>query len=169
MNIEHRTLNVQHRIMSSVNLKKTEQSKSTLWNLSALGGFCGSLVLRSIKRSVINIGCSMFDVRCSIFSLFRPGEISYEVSAYQLFPRIQHPPKISRQTCTFQNRSCTWCIVLCRCWRPLSFARWWHPPDRPGSTDRISCTCPVQLQIAGVQHSVWPDNVFRRCEPHIHL
>jgi len=32
MNIEHRTPNVQHRIMNSVNLKKTEQSESTLRN-----------------------------------------------------------------------------------------------------------------------------------------
>jgi len=50
---------------------------------------CGSLVIKSIKRSVINIGCSMLDVRCSTFnaysppvedSLFRIGVISYEVS-----------------------------------------------------------------------------------------
>jgi hypothetical protein len=32
--------------------------------------FCGSLVLKSIKRSVINIRCSMLDVRCSTFNLF---------------------------------------------------------------------------------------------------
>ena len=70
MNIEHRTLNVQHRIMNSVNLKKTEQSETTLRNLSAFGGFCDSLVLKSIKRSVINIGRSMLDVRCSTFNLF---------------------------------------------------------------------------------------------------
>jgi hypothetical protein len=31
---------------------------------------CGSLVLKSIKRSVIKIGRSMFDVRCSTFNLF---------------------------------------------------------------------------------------------------
>ena len=98
MNVEHRTLNVQHRIMYSVNFKKTEQaysakeamkakSESTFRNLSAFGGFCGSLVLKSIKRSVINIQCSMLDVRCSTFnaysppvedSLFRPGGVSYE-------------------------------------------------------------------------------------------
>ena len=29
-----------------------------------------SLILRSIKRSVINIRCSMLDVRCSTFNLF---------------------------------------------------------------------------------------------------
>ena len=31
---------------------------------------CGSLVLKSIKRSVINIQRSMLDVRCSTFNLF---------------------------------------------------------------------------------------------------
>ncbi len=58
-------MNVQHRIMYSVNLKKRLNntrrkrlrcaSEYTLWNLSAPGGFCGSVVLKSIKRSVINI------------------------------------------------------------------------------------------------------------------
>jgi hypothetical protein len=78
--------------MYSVNLNKTEQSESTLQNLSA-GGFdsaesfdpgffnqeltteglatgCGLLVLKSKKRSVINIQCSMLDVLCSAFNLF---------------------------------------------------------------------------------------------------
>jgi hypothetical protein len=32
--------------------------------------FCGSLVLKSIKRSVINIERSILDVRCSTFNLF---------------------------------------------------------------------------------------------------
>ena len=78
-NVEHRTLNVQHRIMYSVNLKK-RLSKSTspdwlrrpranmLFETFPPGGICGSLVLRSIKRSVVNIQRSMFDVRCSTFS-----------------------------------------------------------------------------------------------------
>ena len=48
MNVEHRTLNVQHRIMNPVNL-----------------GF-----FKSIKRSVINIQSSMLDVRCSTFNPF---------------------------------------------------------------------------------------------------
>ena len=48
MNIEHRTLNVQHRIMYSVNFNK--------------------------KLSEGNL---LFDVRRSICSLFRPGGISY--------------------------------------------------------------------------------------------
>ena len=105
MNIEHRTLNVQHRIMYSacreplcrtVNLKKkTEQSEATLRNPTRLPSTSSgpehiegshstlssrpkgssqaavfrshlqrdSLVLKSIKRSVINIGRSMLDVR----------------------------------------------------------------------------------------------------------
>ncbi len=56
--------------------KKTEQtysteaatkagSESTLRDLSAFGEFCGLLILKSIKRSVINIQRSMFDIRCS--------------------------------------------------------------------------------------------------------
>ena len=32
--------------------------------------FCASLVLKSIKRSAINIRRSMLDVRCSTFNLF---------------------------------------------------------------------------------------------------
>ena len=38
-------------------------SESTLRNLSASGGFCGPLGLKSIKRSVINIQRSMLDVQ----------------------------------------------------------------------------------------------------------
>jgi len=73
---EHRTLNVQHRIMNSVNLKKTEQhaaqapalherifpskfdsaeSFAPKGTTEGLVAGCGSLVLKSIKRSVINI------------------------------------------------------------------------------------------------------------------
>jgi len=64
MNIEHRTLNVQHRIMYSVNLIKD------LAKRGYPSEFCGALVLKSVKRSVINIGRSMLDVRCSMFNLF---------------------------------------------------------------------------------------------------
>jgi hypothetical protein len=66
--------------MYSANLKKRLDntrrkrlrctSESTLRNLSASGRFCDSLVLKSMKRSVINIGRSMLDVRCSMFNLF---------------------------------------------------------------------------------------------------
>ena len=103
MNIEHRTLNVQHRIMYSacreprgrtINLIKTGQSKSILRNsislpfdrlrhrarrgelfgpeviTEGLVAGCSSLILKSIKRSVINIQRSMLDVRCSTFNLF---------------------------------------------------------------------------------------------------
>ncbi len=66
MNIEHRTLNVQHRIMYSVDLKKTEQHATqalALRERSYPSKFCGSLVLKSIKRCVINIGRSMFNVQ----------------------------------------------------------------------------------------------------------
>ena len=76
MNIEHRTLNVQHRIMNSVNLEKTEQSESTLRNSTVQYSAVfrsllqrDSLVLKSIKRSVINIRRSMLDVRCSMFDV----------------------------------------------------------------------------------------------------
>jgi hypothetical protein len=83
MNIEHRTSNVQHRIMYSVNLKKTEQAYSaekatearseyTQQNSAAFRSRLqrDSLALKSIKRSVINIGRSMLGVRCSTFNLF---------------------------------------------------------------------------------------------------
>jgi hypothetical protein len=77
--------------MYSVNLIKTEQhaaqapalherfypSKSDSSELfgpefmaKGLVTGCGSLVLKSIKRSVINIRRSMLDVRCSTFNLF---------------------------------------------------------------------------------------------------
>ena len=111
MNIEHRTLNVQHRIMNSVNLRKRLSNIRRTHRASAgaagapalheriytskLSVFrsrlqSGSLVLKSIKRSVINIGRSMLDVGRSmldvgrsmfnLFSLFRPGGVSYESS-----------------------------------------------------------------------------------------
>jgi hypothetical protein len=78
MNIEHRTLNVQHRIMNSVHYKITECINFTLRNLSALQDSVvfksslqrDSLVLKTIKRSVINIRRSMLDVQCSTFNLF---------------------------------------------------------------------------------------------------
>jgi hypothetical protein len=43
--------------------ESTFQKLSALEDLSAFGGFCGSLVLKSIKRSAINIQRSMLDVR----------------------------------------------------------------------------------------------------------
>ncbi len=52
-------------------------SESTLWNLSVPGGFCGSLVLKSIKLSVINI-------QRSICSLFRLCGVSHE---HRFWPR----------------------------------------------------------------------------------
>jgi hypothetical protein len=66
-------------------LKKTEQSDSTLrhsavrysiFDTAELVAGCGLLVLKSIKRSVINIRRSMFDVLT--YSPFRPGGVSYK-------------------------------------------------------------------------------------------
>ena len=77
MNVEHRTLNAQRRIMYSVNLIKDSvsllrrsgyESRQRFYN----SNFCGSLAIKSIKRSVINIQCSMLGVRCSTFKAFRP-------------------------------------------------------------------------------------------------
>jgi hypothetical protein len=44
-------------------------SETTLRIFSTGGGFCDPLVIKSIKRSVINIRRSMLDVRCSMFKL----------------------------------------------------------------------------------------------------
>ncbi len=67
----------------TINLKKTEQaysaemamkagSESTLRNSAVFRSRLqrDSLVLKQIKRSVINIRRSMLDVRCSTFNLF---------------------------------------------------------------------------------------------------
>jgi hypothetical protein len=62
MNIEHRTSNTEWCILSILKKDWTKRSYPLK--------FCGSLVLKSIKRSVINIGRSMFDVRRSMFNLF---------------------------------------------------------------------------------------------------
>ena len=104
MNIEHRTLNVQHRIMYSVYfIKKTERSDSTLRHSTFdILRFCGSLfsgsavfrsrlqrdslVLKSIKRSVINIRCSMLDVRCSTFNLFTVSDRRSFIRPHALCP-----------------------------------------------------------------------------------
>ena len=73
MNVEHRTLNVQHRIMNSINLKKTEQSKLTLRNPAVR---CSALVCFKIDKaqrhqySTFNVGRSMLDVQCSMFNQF---------------------------------------------------------------------------------------------------
>jgi hypothetical protein len=78
LNVEHRTLNVQHRILYSVNFEKTEQHAAQAPALrerihdSKFPVFRSrlqrdSLVLKSIKRSVINIRRSMLKVRCSTF------------------------------------------------------------------------------------------------------
>ena len=86
MNVEHRTLNVQHPIMYSVNLKKGYAKQnhparfdsaelfdpeffSPVLTTEGLVAGCDSLVLDSIKRSAINIRRSMLDVRCSTFNL----------------------------------------------------------------------------------------------------
>ena len=87
MNVEHRTSNVQHRIMNSANLIKDWAKRiypSKFDSAESLGpesfnpelttegpvAGCDSLVLKSVKRSVINIQRSMLDVRCSTFNLF---------------------------------------------------------------------------------------------------
>jgi hypothetical protein len=122
MNIEHRTLNVQHRIMYSVYIiKKTERSDSTLRHstfdiLRFCGSLfsgsavfrsrlkCNSLVLKSIKRSVINIRRSMLDVRCSTFNLIpetfsslnhtraKLRYHSYSPSPFSQDPSFRDPP-----------------------------------------------------------------------------
>ncbi len=105
MNVEHRTLNVQRRIKYSVNLIKDSVSllqrngyegRQRIYtsNLDSAMSFdpeffnyelttegldkgCGSLVIKSIKRSVINIRRSMLGVRCSTFKAFRqPGGVT---------------------------------------------------------------------------------------------
>jgi hypothetical protein len=50
----------------------------SVFDTAELVAGCGSFVLKSIKRSVINIGRSTLDVRRSILLLFRPGEVLYE-------------------------------------------------------------------------------------------
>jgi len=75
MNIEHRTLNVQHRIMYSVNLKNAEQNESTPQNSSVR-------LLKnrsSAATSIMDVRCWTFDVRRLICSLLRPGGVSYEM------------------------------------------------------------------------------------------
>jgi hypothetical protein len=89
MNVEHRTLNVQHPIMYSVNLKKGYAKQnhparfdsaelfdpeffSPVLTTEGLVAGCDSLVLDSIKRSAINI-------RRSIFWQCRPGGVSQRI------------------------------------------------------------------------------------------
>ncbi len=74
-NAQHRTLNVQRRIRYSINLKIKQSKPATPKWLQNLQGiytsiFSGSLVIQSIKRSVIHIQRSMLDVRCSTFNPF---------------------------------------------------------------------------------------------------
>ena len=66
---------------------RAQRFHPSIFDSAELVAGCGSFVLKSIKRSVINIGRSMLDVRCSTFkafsppledSLFRPGGVSYE-------------------------------------------------------------------------------------------
>ena len=100
MNVEHRTLNVQHRIMNSISLKKTEQSNSSKFDSAesfdpeffnseltteGLIAGCGSVfyslfVLKSLKRSLRLVGVvaptprrasSIFDVQCWTFDVRR--------------------------------------------------------------------------------------------------
>ena len=63
-------------------------SESTLRILSAGGGFCDPLVIKSIKRSVINIRRSMLDVRCSTFKLLTAsaGRILEQDMGYKIKP-----------------------------------------------------------------------------------
>jgi hypothetical protein len=44
----------------------------SVFDTAELVAGCGSFVLKSIKRSVINIQRSMLDVRCSTFKAFSP-------------------------------------------------------------------------------------------------
>ena len=80
---EHRTLNIERRTSNNVFCqfkKKMEQNDYSLrnsiqLNLSQAAVFRSRiqrdcLVLKSIKRSVIQIRCSMLDVQCSMFNLF---------------------------------------------------------------------------------------------------
>ena len=81
---EHRTSNIERPTSNNVFylLKGTEQNASTLLNSIRLSpsslssgpnGLPQAVVpfyLKSIKRSVIIIRCSMLDVRCSTFNLF---------------------------------------------------------------------------------------------------
>ena len=123
---ERRTLNVQHRIMYSVNLIKDSVSllgrsgyearqriNNSNFDSAMLDAVCGSLVIKSIKRSLRLVGVvaptprrasSIFDVRCWAFdvrrsrllirledSLFQIGGISYEVS-YKRGLRLKKQP-----------------------------------------------------------------------------
>ena len=63
---DHRTLNVQRRIMYSVNLKKNEQSELTLRN-SAVRLFKIDKAQRH-QYSKFDVGRSMFDVQSVDFS-----------------------------------------------------------------------------------------------------
>ncbi len=74
MNIEHRTLNVQRRIMYSVNLKKDRdgllrevatkaRSESTLRNF-AVPAFYKIDKAQRLQYSTFDVGRSMFDVQC---------------------------------------------------------------------------------------------------------
>jgi hypothetical protein len=44
--------------------------------------FCGSLIIKSIKRSVINIRPSMLDVRCSTFNLLTVPARQYFIRSF---------------------------------------------------------------------------------------
>jgi hypothetical protein len=95
--------------MYSVNLKKDWATRGACasgleaYGLEALrersypSKFCGSLVLKSIKRSVINIGRSMFDVRCSTFNLFTvPARWSF-IRGVRI-DRVETPPGLMLNT-----------------------------------------------------------------------
>ena len=88
MNVEHRTLNVQHPIMYSVDYKKGCAKQNHPLR------FCESVVLDSIKRSANNIRRSMLDVRCSTFKAYSPPG-GFAVPASQSFIReVQGPHQI---------------------------------------------------------------------------
>jgi hypothetical protein len=92
---KHRTSNVQHRILHSINFYKIQEKEhsDSIFRNSALGY---SAVLRfnfykirqSIASSILDVRCWALDVRCStVFRSrlqrdlrFRPGEVSYEIS-----------------------------------------------------------------------------------------
>jgi len=76
MNIEHRTLNVQHRIMYSVNfIKKTERSDTILRHSAVRHSiFCGSLfkpdpAIETVD--LIQIDTSIYGVSYEEVQLFR--------------------------------------------------------------------------------------------------
>ena len=141
MNIEHRTLNVQHRIMNSVNLKKAEQKPTPPKRLGRPGA---NLLFDSLRFVCIKIdkawrhqywtfdvGCSMFDVQ-SVHCIKKPchfGVVSYEDRVSALKARNS---ETSYET-TFQM------LELVLSWATWYFVGWVEPT--PGFVG-FRCTQP---------------------------